>query len=44
MQITIFNLENNSCQTTFQVYRSGDAGDKQGFEMMKEPVHLKNLN
>ena len=34
VQLIIFNSENDSCQTIFQVYKSGDARNKQEYEMM----------
>ena len=43
VQLTIFDSEDDSCQTTFQVYKPGDAGDKRGYEMVRGPIH-RNLN
>ena len=39
IQIIIFNLKNNSCQTIFQVYKSGDVNDKQESKIMKGFIH-----
>src|SRR5215471_18053457 len=43
VQLIIFDSENNLCQTTFQVYKPGDAGDKQEYKIMQKSIH-KNLN
>src|SRR5215471_16182827 len=43
VQLIIFDSENDSCQTIFQVYKSDDAGDKRGYKMMQKSIH-ENLN
>jgi len=43
VQLIIFDSENDSCQTIFQVYKPDDAGDKRGYKMMQKSIH-ENLN